>query len=164
MALLVGLLLKLNFVTMVMSNCNSRYPPLWLHMNMAVVFNLYFWNASIASVAMIQRLNHHANSNIGLLENMQIITIENIPNACHYISILLIYFNHLPSRLSIDIYKHRYLKRYRVGILKMIPYLFNTLWKNLVSIHIHELWKLTLIFGQTDPTVPIAVYTKFFGE
>jgi hypothetical protein len=96
---------------------------------------------------MVQGFYHHANRNISLLKYMQVITVKNVTYACHNISVFLIDVKHLPSRLSVNINKHRYLKWYGVSILKMISDLLNALRKYLVAIHVNELGKFTFVWS-----------------
>jgi hypothetical protein len=62
---------------------------------MRISFDLNFGNPAVTPVAMIEWLYHHAYCNVCLLEYVQVIAIKDVPNACYYISILLVDFNHL---------------------------------------------------------------------
>ena len=44
---------------------------------------------------MIEWLYHHAYCNVCLLEYVEVIAIQNVPDASYYVSILLVDFYHL---------------------------------------------------------------------
>jgi hypothetical protein len=63
--------------------------------SMRIGFDLNFRNPSVTPVAMIEWLYHHAYCNVCLLEYVEVIAIQNVPDASHHVSILLVDFNHL---------------------------------------------------------------------
>jgi hypothetical protein len=118
MTRLISLLQEFNFVVMSVMMATP-----WTGIRgsfkipMRVAFDLYFRNPPVTPVAMIEGLYHHAYCNVCLLEYVEVIAIQDVPDASYHISILLVNFYHLSCRLSINIYEHRNLEWYSVSIL-----------------------------------------------
>ena len=120
--------------------------------------------ATIAPLTPEERLDFHSDGHICLLEDMQVLTVHDVPDAGNNVSVLLVDLEHLTCDFLRGVTEHRHLQGDRVDLFDVLLDLLDSTGQYLISIVVDAHRELRGVISKRDPCVPVSIDTELLSK